>query len=582
MSNQKKKNIIFPSIVIVITIFIQVWFDLKLPELMADITSSIQSGEDMNKLTVAGLLMLLCASGSMLSAVATTIFTAKLAAGFSYNLRKKLFTKVIYFSKAEINKFSIPSLIVRATNDVSQVQMFVVIGLQLMLKAPLVSIWAITKIIGKQKEWTITTEATIAILFIIIIVALILVVPKFKKMQKLQDELSRITRENLNGISVIRAYNAEKFQQEKFNEINEAMTKTHMFTQRTVHLILPGIQLIMGCMTLAIFLIGAYLIGDAAQTEKSFLFSEMVEFSQYSTQIIMSFMMFIFVFVMLPRAIVSFGRLKEVFSTKNTVVNEKETIKATNDLIPIKFEHVSFKYPNENEYVIKDISFEVKKGETVAIIGSTGSGKSTIANLIPRFYDVTSGTIFVNGVDVRKQNLTELRNKISFISQKAFLFAGTLKENINFTNSDDDYIEEASQISEASEFIGDLEDKYESEVEPGGNNFSGGQKQRISIARAIFKRPQILIFDDSFSALDFKTDKKLRKNMEDKIPNTTKVIVAQRIGTIINADKIIVLEEGTIAGIGKHEDLLETCIVYHQIAESQNIVRGEFSCINAE
>lgn len=556
-------------------IVIQVWLDLTMPDYMAKITTLVQTeGSKMSEILANGGMMLLCALGSLIACMITAICSARIASDFGGVLRGKLFRKVQSFSMEEIGRFSTASLITRSTNDVMQVQMLIVMGLQVLIKAPITAVWAICKITGKADEWTITTALAVVALLIVVFLVLLLTLPKFKKMQQLTDDLNRVTRENLTGLKVVRAYNAENYQKEKFEIANEALTSTNLFTQRTLSFMMPGIQLIMSGLSLAIYWIGAVLINNAGMPDKISLFSDMLVFSQYAIQVVMSFMMLVMIFMILPRASVAAKRINEVLDTNLSILDGTATGNVTKISGEIEFKNVSFKYPDAKEYVIRDISFKANPGETVAIIGSTGCGKSTLINLIPRFYDVSHGAVLVDGLDVRDYTQKALRNKIGYVSQKATLFSGSIKSNVAYGdngkgNPDIDIIKDAVVTAQASEFIKNSEGGYDGFVAQGGTNFSGGQKQRISIARAIAREPEIFIFDDSFSALDYKTDRILRKALNEKCSASTRIIVAQRIGTIRNADKIIVLDEGSIAGIGRHDELMQNCEVYRQIAFSQ-------------
>jgi ATP-binding cassette subfamily B protein len=474
----------------------------------------------------------------------------------------------------EIGHFSTASLITRTTNDVVQVQMLIVMGLQLMLKAPIMAVCAICKIAGKAWQWTFSTGIAVVILLGVVGICLIVAMPKFKKMQRLTDNLNRVTRENLTGLNVVRAYNAEGYQENKFEQANRELTSTNLFAQRTMAFLMPSIQLVMSGLTLAIYWLGAVLIDQADAMDKITLFSDMMVFSQYAMQVVMSFMLLVMIFMLLPRAAVSAGRINDVLDTKPTILDGACTEGEKGKTGEIEFQHVSFRYPDAENAVLSDISFTAKEGETVALIGATGSGKSTVVNLIPRFYDVTDGKVLVDGVDVREYTQTALRNKIGYVSQKATLFSGSIRSNIAFGDNgkrpmDTNDVKDAVETAQASEFVEKLENTYDGYVAQGGSNFSGGQKQRISIARAIARKPEILVFDDSFSALDYKTDRVLRGVLDKKCKNTTRIIVAQRIGTIRDADKIIVLDQGKIVGMGRHDELMKNCEVYQQIALSQ-------------
>lgn len=553
----------------------QVWLDLTMPDYMADITRLVQTeGSTMSEILSAGGKMLLCALGSLVSAVLTAICASKIATSFAATVRGKLFSKVQSFSMEEIGRFSTASLITRSTNDVTQIQTLIAMGLQMLVKAPIMAVWAIIKISNKKWQWTFSTAVAVVVLLAVVGVCLMLVTPKFKKIQSLTDDLNRVTRENLTGLSVVRAYNAEKYQEDKFENANEALTETNLFAHRTLAFMMPGIQIVMSGLTLAIYWIGAVLISKAGLPDKVGIFSDMMVFSQYAIQVVMSFMMLVMIFMILPRASVAANRIQEVLETKLTIEDGKGTQGEPGRTGEIIFDNVSFKYPDADEYVLKDISFTAKKGETVALIGATGCGKSTVINLIPRFYDVTEGAVSVDGVNVKEYSQNDLRNKIGYVSQKAVLFTGTIDSNVAYgdngqqTASEAD-IKKALDIAQAGEFVDLLEDGSGAYVAQGGSNFSGGQKQRLSIARAVARKPEILIFDDSFSALDYKTDKVLRHTLAKECKDSTKIIVAQRIGTIRDADRIIVLENGKIAGMGRHDELMKNCEVYRQIALSQ-------------
>lgn len=556
-------------------VVLQVWLDLTIPDYMADITALVQSdGSKMADIMAAGGKMLLCAFGSLAATVVVAIISSRIASDFSAVLRAKLFNKVQGFSMEEIGRFSTASLITRSTNDVTQVQMFVTMGFQVLIKAPILAIWAVCKISAKSWQWTFSTGVAVAVLLIVVGLCVLIALPKFKKLQELTDDINRVTRENITGINVVRAYNAEKYQENKFETANNNLTKTQLFTSRTMSFMMPGIQLIMSGLPLAIYWIGAYLINKADMMSKITLFSDMVTFSSYAMQIVMAFMMMVMVFIILPRASVAAKRINEVLDTEATIEDGDKDIKDSGIRGEIEFKNVNFKYPDAEDYVLSDISFSVKKGETLAIIGATGCGKSTIINLIPRFYDVTEGEVLVDGVNVKDYKQKELRNKIGYVSQKATLFGGTVKSNIAYgDNGKDGFMEsdivDSVYVAQASEFVEKMDEGYDSYIAQGGGNLSGGQKQRLSIARAVCRHPEIFIFDDSFSALDYRTDRALRSALKKECADATKIIVAQRIGTIRDADKIIVLENGTIAGMGKHDELMKNCEVYRQIAYSQ-------------
>lgn len=561
-------------IVCLIFIVTQVWLDLKLPDYMSEITRLVQTeGSAMGDIWVQGSYMLFCALGSLISAVIVGFFAARIAATLSKRLRESLYTKVESFSMQEINQFSNASLITRSTNDITQVQMVFAMGLQVMIKAPILAVWAILKILGKNFEWSLVTAGAVCVLLVMLSIILIFAVPKFKIIQGLTDNLNLVTRENLTGIRVVRAYNAENYQEEKFENANNILTRTHLFTGRIMAIMGPGMTLIMSGLSLAIYWIGAYLIEAADRMDKIGLFSDMVVFSSYSIQVVMAFMMLTMIFIMLPRATVSAKRIMEVLNTPLSIVDG--TKQATTDRVgEVEFRNVSFKYPDAEEYVIENISFKASRGETVAFIGSTGSGKSTLINLVPRFYDATEGEVLVDGMNVKDYKQSDLNNKLGYVSQKAVLFAGTVESNIAFGDNGRqmaklDQVKKAITIAQGLDFVEKMDRTYHSSIAQGGSNVSGGQKQRLAIARAICRDPEIYIFDDSFSALDYKTDRVLRAALRQETKDATHLIVAQRIGTIIHADKIIVLDEGKMVGIGTHQELLKNCEVYRQIAYSQ-------------
>ena len=573
LKNLNKKEIgIF--IICFILIFIQVWLDLKMPDYMSKITVLVQTeGSKMSDIIINGLYMLICAFGSLLSAVFTGFLASKISSNFSKKLRKKIFDKVENLSLHEVKTFSTSSLITRTTNDVTQIEMLISIGLQLLIKAPITAVWAVTKILNKSWQWSTVTAVGLVILLSTVAIITSFVIPRFKKVQKLTDKLNGVTRENLTGIRVVRAFNAEKYQENKFENTNNELTNIMLFNQKKFAFMQPIMYLVMYGLTLSIYFIGAYLIKDALMVDKLPIFGDMIVFSSYAMQVIMAFMMLSMIFMILPRAQVSANRINEVveedISIKDGLI-DKDTTKEKGT---IEFKNVSFKYPDADEYLLKNISFKVNTGETIAFIGSTGSGKSTLINLVPRFYDATDGEVLIDGVNVKDYKQEFLYNKLGYVSQKAVMFNGTVKSNVTFgkgkkkiTNKK---IEEAIKVAQAEEFIMKLDNKYDSHIAQGGTNISGGQKQRISIARAIAREPEIYIFDDSFSALDYKTDSQLRKELKKYTKDATTLIVAQRIGTIMNADKIVVLDKGVIVGIGKHKELLKNCDVYKEIAYSQ-------------
>lgn len=557
-----------------IFILVQVWLDLKLPDYMSEITKLVQTeGSKMSAILENGGYMLLCAFGSLLSAILVGYISSNVSASFSKTIRKKLFNKVENLGIAEVKNFSTSSLITRTTNDITQIQMFISMGLQLLIKAPVTAIWAVTKILNKNIAWSAVTAVAVIILLVTILVLMSIVMPRFKRVQKLTDKLNGVTRENLTGIRVVRAFNAEKYQEDKFSKVNNELTNTQLFNQKAFAIMQPIMYLVMYFLTLSIYFIGADLINKAMMSDKLSLFSDMVVFSSYSMQVIMSFLMLAMIFMMLPRASVSAKRINEVLDTELSIKDGKFNGN-TKETGTVEFKNVSFKYPDAEEYLLKDISFKANKGETVAFIGSTGSGKSSLINLIPRFYDATDGEVLVDGVDVKEYKQESLRNKISYVPQKATLFHGTVSSNVSFGDNgkgkiNTKKIEEAVRVAQAEEFVSKMDKTYDAAIAQGGTNVSGGQKQRLSIARAVARDPEIYIFDDSFSALDYKTDYILRKELKNYTKDATSLIVAQRIGTIMNADKILVLDNGKCVGMGTHKELLKTCDVYKQIALSQ-------------
>ncbi len=554
---------------------LQVWLELKMPDYMSDITMLIQTeGSNILDIAAAGGKMLGCALGSLAGSVVSAIIASKLSSDFAAKLRRMMFSKVQSFSMEEIGRFSSASLITRSTNDITHVQMFIVMGVMMLMRAPIMATWAVWKIAGKQWQWTVLTAGTVMVLLILIGITIFFALPKFRMMQKLTDDVNRVARENLTGINVVRAYNAEAYQENKFEQANENLTAAALFTGRSMSLMMPSIQLIMSGLSLGIYWIGAVILGSLALFDRAVIFSDMIVFMQYAVQVVMSFMMLVAIFIILPRASVAAGRINEVLETEPTIIDGGKTEGKQGMSGEIVFDNVSFRYPDAENDVIKDISFSAHKGETVALIGATGCGKSTVINLIPRFFDATKGAVFVDGIDVREYTQKSLRNKLGYVSQKAILFSGTVSSNVAYGDNgretpNEKIVQDALQTAQASEFVEQLTDKENVFVSQGGTNFSGGQKQRLSIARAIARQPEILIFDDSFSALDYKTDKLLRQTLQEKCADITKIIVAQRIGTIRDADKIIVLEDGMIAGIGKHDELMKNCETYRQIALSQ-------------
>lgn len=548
---------------------LQVWLDLKLPDYMYNITqelSKIGVGEEVSMAVILsnGGYMLACAVGSLASAIFVGYFTSNVASRMSFNLRAKIYDKIQNFSLNEINKFSTASLITRTTNDVRQIQMIISMGAQALLKAPILAVCAIIKIVGKGWQWSVATAVAVVILILIVLIVTLLAIPKFKKIQVMTDDINRVTRENLTGIRVIRASNAEDYQNSKFEKNNDALTKTNLFANRVMAIMGPAMNLLMSGLSLSIYWIGAYIVQDVDTL------GNMMVFTSYAMQVVMSFVMLIMIFILMPRALVSAKRINEVLDTKNSIIPGCYKDENFNGTASVVFENVSFKYPNADEYVLKDISFEAHEGETIAFIGSTGSGKSTLINLIPRFYDATEGRILIDGIDVKDYDKECLNRKIGYVPQRGVLFSGSVKDNINFgdNNASEEMIKTSISVAQAS-FVSKMPDGIDSQIAQGGTNVSGGQKQRLSIARAVARNPEIFIFDDSFSALDYKTDKKLRSALKKQTKKVTKFIVAQRIGTIKDADKIIVLDSGNMVGIGTHEQLLQTCPVYQEIALSQ-------------
>ena len=556
-------------------IIVQVWLSLTMPDYMSEITKLVQTkGSKMNDILIAGGKMLACALGSLLAAVCTSICASKISSNFSANLRGQVFHKVQSFSMEEIGNFSTASLITRSTNDITQVQMLIVMGLEVLLKAPIMAVWALCKISTKNWQWTASTGVAVVVLLSFVCVCVAVALPKFKKLQSLTDNLNRVTRENLTGLNVVRAYNAEGYQQKKFNDANDELTKTQLFANRTMGTMMPGIQMVMNGLMLAIYWIGAYLISNAQMFDKLTIFSDMIVFTQYAMQVVMSFMMLVMIFVLLPRASVSAKRINEVLDMPLSIKDGTKENGIDGKKGEVEFRNVSFCYPDAEKDVIEDISFTAHKGETIAFIGSTGCGKSTVINMIPRFYDATKGEVLVDGVNVKEYTQKALRNKIGYVSQKAVLFTGSIKSNVAYGDNGtkgftDDVVKQAIETAQAKEFVDKTEGGVDAFVAQGGSNFSGGQKQRLSIARAICRHPEILIVDESFTALDYTTDRVLRDTLRKTCADATRFIVAQRIGTIRDADKIIVLDDGKIAGMGKHNELMETCEVYRQIAYSQ-------------
>lgn len=569
---KKDWALVFCSLVFIVA---QVWLELKMPDYMADITTLVQTeGSEMSEILLEGGSMLLCALGSLISAFVVGYFVAKIAAGLSMRLREQVYNKTMAFSMEEMNGFSTSSLINRSTNDITQIQMFVAIGLQALIKAPIMAVWAVVKIAGKGAEWTMATGVAVIVLVVLIGAVIGLVMPKFKQIQTLTDNLNRVARENLTGIRVVRAYNAEEFQEKRFEKANNELTSANLFANRLMSVMQPGMTLIMSGLSLAIYWIGMYLIDAAEMTEKLNLFSNMVVFTSYATQVIMAFMLLTITFIIFPRASVSAKRINEVLDTRETITDGTVLGSELYEQGEVEFKHVSFRYPDAEEETLHDINFTVRQGETVAFIGSTGSGKSTLIHLISRFYDATEGEVLIDGVNVKDYTQEALHNKMGYVPQQAVIFSGTVASNITYGENgkapaERELIQRSASIAQAEEFISRMEGTYEAPISQGGTNISGGQRQRLAIARAICRRPEIYLFDDSFSALDYKTDRILRRALKQETGGTTSLIVAQRIGTIMDADKIIVLDEGRIVGQGTHRELLKNCPVYLEIAKSQ-------------
>lgn len=571
--NLSKKDLIYTFICIILIVF-QVWIELKMPDYMSSITQLVQTeGSKMSDILREGAYMLACAGGSLLSAIIVGYFAANIASNFSATVRLKIFKKVEAFSTSEIKKFSTSSLITRTTNDVTQVEMLIGMGLQMMAKAPIMAVWAVAKILNKGVEWSILTACCVVILLLTVGILMLIVLPRFEKVQKTIDKINSVTRENLSGIRVIRAFNAEKFQSNRFEEVNNTLTNMQLFNQRCFAIMMPVMNLVMHGLTLGIYIIGAILIQKAGMLDKITLFSNMVVFSSYGMQVIMSFLMLAMIFMMWPRAQISAKRINGVLDEEISIKDGKFS-GDTKEKGTVEFKNVSFKYPDADEYLLKNISFKARQGETIAFIGSTGSGKSSLINLVPRFYDVTEGEVLVDGVNVKDYTQTALHNKIGYISQKAVMFTGTVSENVAYGDNgkeapSQEEIKEAIKVAQGTDFVEKMDGTYAAHIARGGTNISGGQKQRLSIARAIARNPEIYIFDDSFSALDYQTDATLRKELKKHTKDATSMIVAQRIGTIINADKIIVLDKGVCVGMGTHQELLKNCDVYKEIALSQ-------------
>ena len=557
-------------------IVLQVWLELKMPDYTAAVNRlMLTEGSKMSEILSNGGLMLACAAGSLGSAVIVGFLAAQISAGFSMNLRKALFDKVESFSMEEINRFSTASLITRSTNDVTQVQMAIAMGFQAIVKAPIMAVWSIIKIVGRnQWQWATIVASAVGLLILIILVVVLFALPRFRRIQTLTDNINRVMRENLTGVRVVRAYNAESYQEGKFEGANQALMQNNLVAQRIMAIMSPGMSIIINGMSLSIYWVGAYLIKDAALIDRVKLFANMASFMQYGMMVVSAFMMLTMIFIMLPRALVSARRINEVLDLQPKIADPIAPIAAPEDVKgEVEFRNVSFRYPDADGYVIENVSFKAKKGDTVAFIGSTGSGKSTLINLIPRFYDVSDGEVLVDGVNVKDYKLADLHAKLGYVPQRAVLFSGTVDSNVNYGYGAESRTEEdvkrAVEIAQGKDFVEKMEGSYSAPIAQGGTNVSGGQKQRLSIARAVVRKPEIFIFDDSFSALDYKTDRVLRSALDRETGDSTRLIVAQRIGTILDADNILVLDEGKVVGQGTHSELMESCEVYRQIAYSQ-------------
>lgn len=574
LKNLTKKDWIL-TLFSIILIIGQVWLELKMPDYMSEITVLVKKeGSQMKDILINGGYMLSCALGSLVLAVIVGYLVSSIAADLSKNTRKKLFDKILSLDIDEVKNFSTSSLITRSTNDITQVQMIVAMGLQLMIKAPITAIWAITKILNKSWQWSVITGVAILIILSFVVSLMVVVMPKFKIVQKLTDKLNSVTRENLTGIRVVRAFNAEQYQEDKFENVNKDLTNLQTFNQKKFSVMQPLMYFVMNALTLAVYFVGANLINEAMFSNKVAIFGDMVVFSSYALQVIMSFLMLAFIFMMIPRAEVSAKRINEVLDTPINMKDGNVKDGKKGEEGTIEFRNVSFKYPDAEDYLLKNISFKANKGDTVAIIGLTGSGKSTLINLVPRFYDVTEGEVLVDGINVKEYSQADLHNKIGYVPQKAVMFNGTVNSNVSYGENGkgeitEQKIKEAIEVAQGKDFVEKLDDKYNTHIAQGGTNLSGGQKQRLAIARAIARNPEIYIFDDSFSALDYKTDSILRRELKKYTKDATSLIVAQRIGTIMNADKIIVLNDGIAVGMGTHKELLNNCDVYKQIALSQ-------------
>ena len=568
--NFTKKDIAAIISCIALIVF-QVWLDLRLPDYMSEITKLVQTeGSTIGKILVQGGYMMACAFGSLLSSFVVGYIASKLSANFSYTLRGKIYNKVLSFGTEEIKNFQTSSLITRTTNDVTQLEMIIAMGLQMLIKAPIMAVWAVSKILNKSLQWSLLTGFFVVLLLVVIGIIMIIVLPRFERVQKLIDNINNVTRESLTGIRVVRAFNAEDYQENRFGKVNEDLTKMQLFNQKTFAIMMPLMQAVMQFLTLGIYFIGAYLIEAAMMSDKITLFSDMVIFSSYGMQVIMSFLMLAMIFMMWPRAQVSARRINEVLDS-DIHIKDGNFDGKTAEVGCVEFKNVSFKYPDANEYLLRNISFKVNKGQTIAFIGSTGSGKSSLINLVPRFYDVTDGEVLVDGVNVKDYTLKALHDKIGYVPQKAVMFTGTVKSNVCYGNKSvsEEEMKKAIDVAQGTEFVSKMDKKYDAHIARGGTNVSGGQKQRLAIARAIAKKPEIYIFDDSFSALDYKTDSVLRSELKKYTGDATNLIVAQRIGTILNADIIVVLDKGKCVGTGTHKELMENCPVYKEIALSQ-------------
>ena len=568
--NFTKKDIAAIITCIALIVF-QVWLDLRLPDYMSEITKLVQTeGSTIGEILVQGGYMMACAFGSLLSSFVVGYIASKLSANFSYTLRGKIYNKVLSFGTEEIKNFQTSSLITRTTNDVTQLEMIIAMGLQMLIKAPIMAVWAVSKILNKSLQWSLLTGFFVVLLLVVIGIIMIIVLPRFERVQKLIDNINNVTRESLTGIRVVRAFNAEDYQENRFGKVNEDLTKMQLFNQKTFAIMMPLMQAVMQFLTLGIYFIGAYLIEAAMMSDKITLFSDMVIFSSYGMQVIMSFLMLAMIFMMWPRAQVSARRINEVLDS-DIHIKDGNFDGKTAEVGCVEFKNVSFKYPDANEYLLRNISFKVNKGQTIAFIGSTGSGKSSLINLVPRFYDVTDGEVLVDGVNVKDYTLKALHDKIGYVPQKAVMFTGTVKSNVCYGNKSvsEEEMKKAIDVAQGTEFVSKMDKTYDAHIARGGTNVSGGQKQRLAIARAIAKKPEIYIFDDSFSALDYKTDSVLRSELKKYTGDATNLIVAQRIGTILNADIIVVLDKGQCVGMGTHKELMENCPVYKEIALSQ-------------